>query len=199
MTRKDLLLDFTSLLDVTLIVIFFFVLFSHLDSEQMREETDRKLREYDTAIAAAQDSRQTADTLAQELADELSRIREAEGRQGENLEEMRDFDRSLNLKVFLDMKEGGWVLRIVRDQELKAVLTGHDDMAEDLLDAFEAAGYDREQTVFCDFVYDGSAGGTRAAYRAVKNGFREVISSYRFLYISETNLSVGSDQSYKEE
>ncbi len=27
---------------------------------------------------------------------------------------------------------------------------------------------------------DGSAGGTRAAHRAVKNGFREVISSYRF-------------------
>ena len=34
MKKRDVILDFTSLLDVTLIVIFFFVLFSHLDSEE---------------------------------------------------------------------------------------------------------------------------------------------------------------------
>ena len=33
MKKRDVILDFTSLLDVTLIVIFFFVIFSHLDTE----------------------------------------------------------------------------------------------------------------------------------------------------------------------
>ena len=42
MKKKDILLDFTSLLDVTLILIFFFVIFSHLDNVQSTAQIEDK-------------------------------------------------------------------------------------------------------------------------------------------------------------
>ena len=55
MKKRDVILDFTSLLDVTLIVIFFFVLFSHLDSQENKARTDAKVQELELEIKEAED------------------------------------------------------------------------------------------------------------------------------------------------
>ena len=55
MKKRDVILDFTSLLDVTLIVIFFFVIFSHLDTEDNRAKTEAKVAELETAIEEAEE------------------------------------------------------------------------------------------------------------------------------------------------
>ena len=40
MKKRNVILDFTSLLDVTLIVIFFFVMFSYLDIKENRVKAE---------------------------------------------------------------------------------------------------------------------------------------------------------------
>ena len=57
--------------------------------------------------------------------------------------------------------------------------------------AFEDAGLTNDNTILCDFVYNGEIPGTHAAYKKVKNGLAAVQHDYNFLYISETDLSIG--------
>ena len=71
MKKRDVILDFTSLLDVTLIVIFFFVLFSHLDSQENKARTDAKVQELEVAIQEAEDRESEADALAKQLENEI--------------------------------------------------------------------------------------------------------------------------------
>ena len=197
MNKKDLILDFTSLLDVTLIIIFFFVLFSHLDSEQMRKETDDKINELNAAIMRADESREMADNMSKDLENEIQLVKDASERNGENVSALVQFDNSKNLKIILDMTSSGWGVRIIRkindDDTKMKLLTNGDHFADELRATMEEFGYNTDHAIFCDFVYDGSVGGTRAAYNTITDVLKEVNKDYRYLYISETNLSVGSD------
>ncbi|MGO5020539.1 hypothetical protein ACTQ32_12145 [Roseburia faecis] len=72
MRKRDIVLDFTSLLDVTLIVIFFFVLFSHLDEQENKARTESKVQELEVAIQEAEDRESEADKLIEQLENEIA-------------------------------------------------------------------------------------------------------------------------------
>ena len=73
MKKRDVILDFTSLLDVTLIVIFFFVIFSHLDTEDNRAKTEAKVAELETAIEEAEEREASAEELITQLEKEIDK------------------------------------------------------------------------------------------------------------------------------
>ena len=193
MRKSDIILDFTSLLDVTLIIIFFFVLFSHIDKEENKARTDDKIHKLDIAIEEAKVSQDEAQELSDKLEEEIRLVTDASERNGKNISGMLDFNRNHNLKILLDMKNVGWTIRIIRNEEIIAYLQGKEDMTDEILGVMEKSGYDREDPVLCDFVYDGSVGGTRAAYKAIMNGLDGVKKEYKYFYISETNMSIGSE------
>ena len=193
MKKKDILLDFTSLLDVTLIVIFFFVLFSHLDSQENKARTDEKIEEMEISIQEADEARAQYEELSAQLEQEIETVREANERVGNNVSEILDYNRNQNLKIILDMKTSGWGLRVIHDEEMVAYLEKSNTLAADLISAMETAGYDVEQTVFCDFVFDGTTAGTRSAYRDITACLDEVHAKYKYMYISETDLSIGEE------
>lgn len=193
MKKKDLILDFTSLLDVTLIVIFFFVLFSHLDSQENKARTDEKIQEYEVAIQDAEDREAIANEMIAQLEDELEIVRASDERRANNVSEILEYNRSENLKILLDMKDGSWGIRVIRKEELVAYIEKSNSLGDDIIKAMEDAGYGVEQTIFCDFVFDGSVPGTASAYRMISNGLSEVSAQYKYLYISETDLSFGGE------
>lgn len=193
MKKRDIILDFTSLLDITLIVIFFFVLFSHLDSEENKAITEAKVKELEIAIEKADAREANAEELVEQLEQEIQIVREADERQAANVEELLAYRKSENLKMILVMQENGWILRIFSKQSMIAEINTQAQIGEQLLHAIQAAGYDVENTILCDFIFDGLLPGTASAYRTITKGMHLVEKEYPFLYYSETDLSIGEE------
>ena len=124
MKKRDVILDFTSLLDVTLIVIFFFVLFSHLDSQENKNRTDTKVQELEIAIQNAEAREEEANELAKQLESEISIVKEYSDRQASNVSEMLEFNRSENVKIILDMNSDDWSVRVIKGDSVISTVMG---------------------------------------------------------------------------
>ena len=191
MKRRDIILDFTSLLDVTLIVIFFFVIFSNLDSQANKARTDEKVHELERAVHQAEDREANAKELEEQLQKEIDTVKESDIRRGENADGIIAFDKNENIKIILDMEPDAWSIRIIGNKEVIATASDKDSVDERIKMALDGAGYTNDDTIFCDFVFDGSRLGSYSAYRRIKNALSTLQKNYKYLYVSETDLSIG--------
>ena len=191
MKRRDIILDFTSLLDVTLIVIFFFVIFSNLDSQANKAKTDEKVHELEVAVQQAEHREANAKELEDQLQEEINMVKESDARKGADASEIIAFNRSKNIKIVLDIETDSWSARIISNNQLVTSASKNDSFQKELQQALSDAGYTDEDTIFCDFVYDGSKPGSNSAHRSINNGLKAIQKSYKHLYISETDLSIG--------
>ena len=194
MKKRDLILDFTSLLDVTLIVIFFFVLFSHLDMETNKAKTEEEIKKYEYATEEANKREEEASNLVAQLDEEIEIVKNSNARTASNVTEMLDFNRNDNLKLILDMNNGSWSIRVICNGELIGRVNKKSDITSDLLVMIQASGIEKDQTILCDFSFDGSEPGTRSAYNAITDAFVKLKKEYHNLYISETDLSIGKEE-----
>lgn len=194
MKKRDLILDFTSLLDVTLIVIFFFVLFSHLDMETNKAKTEEEIKKYEYATEEANKREEEASNLVAQLDEEIEIVKNSNARTASNVTEMLDFNRNDNLKLILDMNNGSWSIRVICNGELIGRVYKKSDITSDLLVMIQASGIEKDQTILCDFSFDGSEPGTRSAYNAITDAFVQLKKEYHNLYISETDLSIGKEE-----
>ena len=191
MKKRDIILDFTPLLDVTLIIIFFFVIFSNLDSQANKARTDAKEKELAEAVQQAESREASAKELEEQLQREIDSLKESDSRRGSNASEILYFKRSDNIKIILDIEDDSWNARVVGKNEIMATITEKDSIGEKLLQVLNDAGYSNDDTVFCDFVFDGSKPGSFSAYRRLKDELSAIQKNYKYLYISETDLSIG--------
>lgn len=205
MGKKEILLDFTSLLDIMMLILFFFVLFSHVEAENERaalqeiheqvqgslEEAEQRLEEADEKMNAAKEKEAFAEEKLEEA--EL-----AEERAGHNVNGIVDFSRNTNIRVRLQMKEeGNWSLMLYQGNEFLQEIAKNSaqNMVEQFSDGMNAAGYDKQDTLLCEFIFDGTEFGTNSAYCTVDNMFALLKDEYRHFFYSTIDLSVleGSD------
>lgn len=191
MKKRDIFLDFTSLLDVTLIVIFFFVLFSHFESQENKAKTEAEVSKLRQEQQEAEARKESAKELNELLEQELSIVRESNDRQASNIQEIIDFRKGKNLKFVMDFGDEGWSLKVVSDEEIIATAYADEEMFYEIENALKNAGYEEDETIFCDFVYDGSKKGSTKAYEKVYGVIKDLSSDYSFLYVSETDISLG--------
>ena len=167
------------------------MLFSHLDGQANKARTDEKIQELETAVQQAETREAKAKELEENLQKDLNTVKESNKRQGANINEIISFRSSDNLKLLLDVESDSWKVRIIKNNEMIDMISDSDSFDEKLMKAFEDAGLTNDNTILCDFVYNGEIPGTHAAYKKVKNGLAAVQHDYNFLYISETDLSIG--------
>ena len=193
MKKKDILLDFTSLLDVTLILIFFFVIFSHFDNVQSTAQIEDKESKLESQINDAAERESQAQELKEQLEYEIGIVQDADDRAQDNVEEILEFTKGTKLKLILEMQDGKWTLVVSSKNEVISRIAAGDDVEARLADALESADYAYGDTILCDFVYNGSQAGTVSAYRKITKAMESVQEEYKYLYYSETDLSVGEE------
>lgn len=193
MKKKDILLDFTSLLDVTLILIFFFVIFSHFDNVQSTAQIEDKESKLESQINDAAERESQAQELKEQLEYEIGIVQDADDRAKDNVEEILEFTKGTNLKLILEMQDGKWTLVVSSKNEVISRIAAGDDVEARLADALESADYAYGDTILCDFVYNGSQAGTVSAYRKITKAMEAIQEEYKYLYYSETDLSVGEE------
>ena len=128
MNKREIILDFTSLLDVIMIILFFFILFSHIETEDAKlalqaaqekaesvsAEAEQKLEEANDRLAGIEEMEKAVD----------EKLREADlagERQGQNAEGIMDFGGSTNIRAALitDKENNNWFLEISRGGDEK--------------------------------------------------------------------------------
>ena len=116
MKKRQIILDFTSLLDVIMIILFFFIIFSNLETDNLKKDLEDKQQQVSAELEEAKAKNDKADELlgeAQEKNEQADkRLEEADSavdRSGENTDAIMDFSENKNLKLHLDMSgENGW-------------------------------------------------------------------------------------------
>ena len=190
MKLREIVLDFTPLLDITMIILFYFVLFSNFNRSDAQKQAEADLqtaREMQTR--AEQMTEQAADTERQyRLA--LDRVMQAEGQTAENTKAVLAFAEGSSLKIMLAADPEGWNVRIYQGTEPAAAMLPKDVTAAALADVLRQLGYQRDSVILCQMIYDGSKPGSRNVYFALKKELEALRKQYAGLYISETNLSM---------
>ena len=194
--RRDVVLDFTSLLDVTLIILFYFILFSRLDVEKAQQQAQQQTAaaasvsaEADARIEQAEQMLSEAERRRQEAEYALSALQEADARSASNIEALLAFGEGNAMRLRLYLENGIWRCTVKRGGTQLAELKKGDDIPASLRDALQSAGYQPEDTVLCEFIYPAGEAGSRAAYQEIAEGLLSVQKQYPHLYLSETDLS----------
>ena len=186
---KELLLDFTPLLDVTMILLFFFVLFSRIGVDNIRQEAAQNMQDAKALHSEASQMMQDAEALQADADSQLAILAEADARAAEAAEAMIAFSRGENYRLRLKMEPDGWVLRIYQGKRIVGALEDSKTFTEDLKESLDRAGWKAADTLLCEFCYEAADPGSRAAYNRVDNALTEIRKQYPHLYISEIDLS----------
>lgn len=201
MNKRNIILDFTSLLDVIMIILFFFILFSHLETEDAKfalqeaqqnaaereEQAEQKLEDAEKLLEEAKQKEEQAD-------EKLNEAELAGERQGENVEAITDFSRNLNIRVKLKMISGGseWSLLVFKgEQQITEIPKGDiGSMSQSFLKALSDMGCAKDDTLLCMYVYDAAQAGTASADRNIQKLFDEVKGQYKHFFYSELDTSL---------
>ena len=205
MNKREIILDFTSLLDVIMIILFFFILFSHFETEdakialqaaeqkatQREEQAEQKLEEADRLLEEAEQKEQQA-------TEKLNEADLAGKRQGENVDGIIEFSRNLNIRVYLKMKDSGssWSLLVCKGEQQIVEIPKEkvNIMAQTFVNALSDIGCEKDDTLLCVYVYDAAQAGTASADRDVQRVFDAVKGQYQHFFYSELDTSIFEEE-----
>lgn len=204
MSKKEIILDFTSLLDIMMIILFFFILFGHIENENEKVTLQRMQEQAEEVLSEAEQRLEEAGNIAAEAEEKeafaterLAEAELAEDRSGENVDGIMAFAGGMNIRIRLQMKEeGDWNLLIYQGEELLAEMGkgSAQEMAEELSGCMAEAGLDKEDTLLCEFIYNGAEAGTNSAYRTVDDMFGMLKNEYGHFFYSAIDLSVFEEE-----
>ena len=183
MKRKDILLDFTSLVDIVLIILFFFILFSHLDVESSKAALEEQL-------AAAQYAELAANEVRENYEADREALRAADSHSAALSDALVAFLRGTNVRLILRSDGPSWTIEALAGEESLVIVRPEDNASLALIEAFESAGFTEENVLLCVFVYEGDRPGTHAAYRVARTALAALHAAFPYLYVSETDISI---------
>ena len=192
MKLREILLDFTSLLDVIMIILFWFVISYR---QEMTAQVEQAQTTAAQAVAQAQEEADEARTQQLEAQQAMAAVRSEA--QMSNIDALLDFGKSENITARLYMEDEGWRLSVYKGQDtyLGSIPDTHRQRLGLEFNALLAdAGYDPEDTVLCVFVYDAMEPGTMAAYESITEGFRQIRMGNKHFYCTELDSSVPEEE-----
>lgn len=186
MKKRQIILDFTSLLDVIMIILFFFIIFSSLETDNLKKDLEDKQQQVSAELEEAKAKNDKADKRLEEADSAVDRS-------GENTDAIMDFSENKNLKLHLDMSgENGWTLKFAKGEEIVKEIPKSDIsiMTDEVRELFKEQGYTADNTILIEFSYDATESGTTSAYLDTMKIINTMKSEYTHLFYSETDVSV---------
>ena len=201
MRKHTIILDFTSLLDIIMVILFFFIIFSKFETDEVKTKYDQKLEqitqqqeEIDIKLTEAQYKEDEAEKK-QALADQRFEMADsAEEHSGDNAKAITDMIQGKNIKLSLAMGDNKkeWSLRIIKENDLISEIqySNTNQVYKELKQVLEDNKYEKDKTMIVDFLYDAEEKGTTAAYSNIQKVFDKLQKDYSRICISETDLSM---------
>ena len=200
--KKEIFLDFTSLLDVTMIILFFFIITYSTQTAKAVNEAEEKKKQaderYESAAVLEAEYGERIKELEEEKSDfeeerdrEMKRLYGASERAAYNIAAMNSFGKGENIKIFIDNENESpeWKVKIYTGSEIQREISKGTDIAKGIRTSLESLGLSPDDVILADMIYDSSKNGSTNAYDSVKKALDNVRMEYINLYVSETNMS----------
>ena len=156
-TRKrggDIFLDFTSLLDITLIILFFFIMFSSFSTGSKTREAEERAEK---AIAAADEKMQQAEKREAEAAEriaamqaELDELKRTSGDSANRTQGISEFASGENMKLIYSAENGYWKFEVRRGEQTVLTIDRTNAGEDSLVTALDGIPADRY--IFCECI-----------------------------------------------
>lgn len=184
MKIREIILDFTSLLDVIMIILFFFVLYSTIDTKNAINNAKEAEQNYNDLIVEQQE-------LNEEAENELERLKSADKNAATNQKALNAFEKGDYFDFRLDVadKSDNWSLTISfgKDKLGKINSKEDDDIKTSIKDILMKSGFAADDTYLCILSYDGQQFGTAKAFREIDEAIDSIQREYHNLYFSNLN------------
>lgn len=191
MKYRDTPLDFTSLLDIVLIILFFFVLYGSIDAGRAEEEAQAARADYEEKLADLNAEQNRLDAERDRMAAEWDRLARLDENAAGNQRALEAFGRGDSLSLIL-MKEddsASWTLSAVRGEDPVGQITPGEEIAEAVPALLRNLGLNDSDTALVTFIYDGSVLGTHLICRNVLSGLEKAQAAWGNLYVNTINIS----------
>ena len=178
MKMREIILDFTSLLDVIMIILFWFILNYQSETTRVREQAKAAEQTAVQMQADAEKRREEADELMQTASDELEALAEVNERQASILSAVKEFRQGRNLNLKLVNRTSYWYLdvSIGEDEPLGRIYDDEEKrIGLELNRMLSEAGFSPDYTIFCVFSYDSSSPDSRSAYNSVTRELKQMM------------------------
>lgn len=196
---REIILDFTPLLDVTLIILFYFILFSHLGAAEAQQKADAAMNEAAEAQATAEQMMTEAEEKTKQADAKYQALVDAENNAAEIGEALAKFESSENLCFQLEAKDGWQQLLVKKGNTIigePIKVSGSKEgevnpsLKYELVEILRNAQVDETNNLLCIFIYDSSKAGTKRAYDEFYDVWDKIKAQYQnfHLYLSFINL-----------
>lgn len=190
MKIREIILDFTSLLDIFMLILFFFILFSHFEVEEAKENANQAVNEAISVSEAAESVREQAE-------EELALLEEINHGKAVDLTALLEISRGTLMQSRLMMDKSGdfWTIELKRmDDSTKqdiplGLIDTTGNLSQEIILILQKQEYVKEDKIPFLFLYDGTEIGSETACNIVSTAFREVRRTYPHFYCIEIDVS----------
>ena len=203
--KREAILDFTSLLDVIMLILFFFVIFAQLDTSEAISNAKKEQEKAEQQIADAQAEWEAANDEKDKANAELEQLQQANAlAESIIISGSDDFDRALRLKLILLCENDSWVITVncskqengeIRYEEINRILDVRNrdalNVANDFNKIINDYGYSQEDAFLCDLMFDSLDSGSNKAKRNTDKMLSILQNDlgYNHLFSSTTDLA----------
>ena len=197
MKSKDAILDLTSLLDVVLIILFFFILYTAFNVEKAELRADEARGEYEALSAALEGERTQIEEERLGIQEEWDRVLALDENAARNQQALIAFNNGTMLSFNLQKEDGSdaWSLSATRksaatgEEERVGTVRPGDELSSAILGIIDAAGFSEDDVLIVTFTYDGSVIGTHRLYVEIMRAFQDVQAARKNVYLNAINTS----------
>ena len=197
MKLREIILDFTSLLDVIMIILFWFILNYQSETTRIREKATAAEAAAAEAQIVAEARQEEADALRQEAQDDLDALAEVNERQASILRAMSDYrqGRSVNLKLVSEQRYWFLDVSVGEEEQLGQIFSEDEKRLGMMLNEMLAeAGFAPDATVLCVLSYDSTEPGSYDAYNSVKKEIRNIQLGNQHFSCTEIDRAVPEEE-----
>ena len=192
MKRRKISLDFTALLDITMIILFFFLINFKFSSDEVKAEAAAQIEE-----AAAQseqleaDRRQFEEEKAEwqkEAEREMEKLREADKNAADNAEALMNFQKGMVLKIDLSMKNrDDWDITVLNGNTVIGEVSSENctDLKNEIITVLYNNGFKKDDVIIAVFMYDLHDNGSGHIHEDFLTQIKDVNGVYEKFYCAE--------------
>ncbi len=185
MKIREIILDFTSLLDVIMIILFFFILFSTFEIETATNEANQTKIEYETKIAEVQAEREELNVeweKIQQIDKNAVKNQQALLEYQENLITINLYDKFDNDTLYINIKKGNNKLK-------ESEYDNSADMNDEIADILKMTDIKTDDIIICTLTYDGDDLYSADAVDKIKKAVNNMQKEYENFYFAANNIS----------
>lgn len=189
--KREVILDFTSLLDVIMLILFFFVIFAQIDSSNAVNAVESA----NQIMQEANDSQANADAMmadAEQMQDYAMAVVS---------NSTSDFDKAIQLQLDLKLENEKWKIDITESGKKEILDTIEnvrerkpEELAEDFDKFISSYSYSTSDAILINLVYGSDIGGSRKSKEHSDEMIRLLRDKYNYQYLFSTTVDISAKE-----